>query len=45
MKTPKTKVIIIRGCKVRVLAKDADKMDREERELLRQEINNNNLMD
>lgn len=42
---PKTKTIIIRGVKVKVLAKDADRMEREERELLRQEINNNNLMD
>ena len=45
MKTVKTKTIIVRGCKVKVLEKYADKIEREERELIRKDWNTNNLMD
>lgn len=46
MKTKqKTKIIIIRGIKVKVLASDAPKLEQIEREHIRGEWNKNNLID
>lgn len=43
MKRQKTKVIIVRGCKVRVLAKDAWKHEAAERKLSEKDWNNNQM--
>jgi len=46
MKTKlKTKVIIVRGCKFRVLASEADQHIEHERKLIRDEWRSNNLID
>ena len=42
---PKTKTIIVRGVKVKVLAKDADRIEREERDRIQKELDTNNLID
>ena len=42
---PKTKTIIIRGVKVKVLAEYAERFEREERERIQNEVNGNNLID
>ena len=42
---PKTKTILINGVKVKVLAKYAERFEREERERIQKEANGNNLID
>jgi len=41
----KTKVIIIRGCKFRLPIEQAKQLEKSERELIRNDMNKNNLLE